>query len=64
MSVQDYGQPLGVFVESLGGIKNDVEAEKYWTLYVNGERSMLGSSSVKLRPGDRVEWRFEHITEV
>ena len=60
---KDFGQPLGVFVESINGVANEPQALEYWTLYVNGERSLLGASGTKVNAGDKLEWRLERITE-
>lgn len=52
-----YYSGLGYFVEQIGGVKNS--GGTYWTLYVNGEYSMVGASDRRIRSGDRVEWKFE-----
>ena len=48
---------LGFYVEELNGKKSG--SGFYWILYVNGTSSELGASSVRVHPGDVVEWRYE-----
>lgn len=55
----EYFSGLGFFVTSIGGIKNDPSGGRYWTLYVNGERSNLGASNYILISGDSIEWKLE-----
>lgn len=49
---------MGVFIESINGIKNDTANNKYWMLYVNDKLSPVGASEYKLSTGDIVEWRY------
>lgn len=48
---------LGFFVESISGRKSG--EGKYWFLYVNGASSPKGASQTIVRPGDRIEWRYQ-----
>jgi hypothetical protein len=48
---------LGSFVLSIGGRMSGNGFD--WILYVNGTQASAGASTVVVRPGDRVEWRFE-----
>jgi hypothetical protein len=52
---------LGFFVESIDGRRN--ADGYYWTLYINGTSSDLGASSAHVKPGDKVEWRYESASE-
>lgn len=63
LDAQDFGGELGLFINAINGLANDPAASRYWTLYVNGERSNLGASSVTVQPGDKIMWKFEHINE-
>jgi hypothetical protein len=49
---------LGFFVDSLNGIQNT--GGKYWVFYLNGVSSTEGASSVVLKKGDVVEWKFRN----
>ena len=49
---------VGLFVEAIGGKKNG-EDEKYWMYYVNGEMPMVSADKKELKPGDKVEFKFE-----
>lgn len=48
---------LGFFVESINGTKS--EGGMYWILYVNGVLAGEGVSQLIVKPGDRIEWRYE-----
>lgn len=48
----------GVFIESISGKKNG-ENGKYWLYYVNGQMPMLSADKNEVRPGDKVEFKFE-----
>lgn len=61
LETKDFGGELGVFVEAINGIRNDVASSKYWTLYINGERSNVGASLEIVQPGDTITWKFENI---
>ncbi|MBI4160718.1 MAG: DUF4430 domain-containing protein, partial [Candidatus Yanofskybacteria bacterium] len=53
----EYYSGLGYFVKEINGKPNS--GGTYWTLYVNGKYSMIGTSQYKLQPGDAVEWKYE-----
>ena len=62
LETTDYGGTLGIFVESINGVRNDTKRQWYWTLSVNGTKSPLGASAARVHPGDRVTWSFEPMT--
>ena len=47
---------LGMFVESIGGVKNTQTA--YWQYWVNGEYSTVGSDQYELKEGDQITWKL------
>ena len=48
---------LGFFVDSINGVS---QANGYvWILYVNGEKSSLGASTVTVAQNDVIEWKYE-----
>jgi hypothetical protein len=49
---------FGVFIESIGGIKNGDEG-KYWQYYINDVLGDVAADKKNLNSGDVVEWRFE-----
>lgn len=51
---------FGVFIESIGGIKNGDEG-KYWQYYINDALGDVAADKKNLSNGDVVEWRFEEI---
>lgn len=52
-----YGE-MGVFIEAIKGKKNGDEG-RYWLYYVNGEMPMKAADKQLVKPGDKVEFRFE-----
>ena len=48
---------MGVFVESIDGIKNGRD-NKYWQYWVNNELPMIAADKREIKGGDRVEWKF------
>lgn len=53
---------FGVFVESIGGIKNGDDG-KYWQYYINDTLGDVAADKKVLKSGDVVEWRFEKVPE-
>lgn len=48
---------MGVFVESIDGIKNGRD-NKYWQYWVNNELPMVAADKKEIKGGDKVEWKF------
>lgn len=51
---------MGIFIEAIGNKKNGQD-NKYWLYYVNGQMPMIAADKYILKPGDKVEFRFETI---
>ena len=52
---------IGIMVECIGE-KDGGEDGKYWMYYVNGEMPMISADKMILKPGDKVEFKFEKST--
>lgn len=52
---------LGILIEAMGD-KINGQDNKYWFYYVNGEMPMVAVNNYKLKPGDKVEFKFEEST--
>lgn len=50
-------QGMGVFVESIDGIKNGVD-NKYWQYWVNGDLPTVAADKKEVKGGDKIEWKF------
>jgi len=48
---------MGVFVESIAGIKNGTD-NKWWQYWVNGELPMVAADKMGVQGADVVEWKF------
>lgn len=53
---------FGKFVTSIAGTENAADYSKSWLLYVNGEASSVGISSVELKAGDTLTWYYGSYT--
>jgi hypothetical protein len=49
---------IGLMIEAIGDKKNG-ESGKYWLYYVNGEMPQAAADKKEIRPGDKVEFKFE-----
>ncbi len=55
---KDYGS-MGLFIESINGLKNNNQTGEYWIYYVNGESAKIGISNYIVKPGDIIKWSYE-----
>lgn len=51
---QDYGGDLGIFMQSINGVKPS--GSKFWLFKVNGKGAEVGISSYKVQEGDKLEF--------
>jgi len=49
---------MGVFIEAIGHKENGQDG-KYWMYYVNEVLPMVAADKYELKPGDKVEFKFE-----
>lgn len=49
---------VGIFIEAIGDKENGQD-EKYWMYYVNGEMPMIAADKKEIKPGDKIEFKFE-----
>ncbi|MEK7665053.1 MAG: DUF4430 domain-containing protein [Patescibacteria group bacterium] len=57
LRTKTYGD-TGAFVELIGD-KESGQDGKYWLYYVNGQMPSVAADKQELKPGDKVEFRFE-----
>lgn len=56
MTLKTKQYSFGVFVQS---IDNNVSSnKKAWIYFVNGEAGTIAADQYKLKPGDKVEWKY------
>lgn len=48
----------GIFIEAIGGVENGQDG-KYWLYYLNGQMPSVAADKQLVKPGDRLEFRFE-----
>ena len=49
---------IGVLIEAIGEKENGKDG-KYWLYYVNGEMPMVSADKKEIKPGDKIEFKFE-----
>ena len=47
------------YIQSINGVKEDVSKNTFWILYQNGEMANEGASTLKIKAGDKIEWKYE-----
>ena len=50
---------MGYFVDEINGVKNNNQTGEYWIYYVNNKSATVGISQYILKPGDKIEWKYE-----
>ena len=58
LGYKDYGGGLGVMVESINGITNNVEPGHFWQYWVDNSYAQIGASNYQLKNGDIIEWKY------
>jgi hypothetical protein len=49
---------IGIFIEAIGDKENGQDG-KYWVYYINGEMPMVAADKKEIKPGDKIEFKFE-----
>ena len=49
---------IGIMIEAIGDKENG-QGGKYWLYYINGEMPMVSADKKIIKPGDKVEFKFE-----
>ncbi len=50
---------MGYFMEEINGVKSDIQNNKYWIYYINGQSAKMGMSSYVLKNNDLITWKYE-----
>jgi len=58
LTIKTKNYDMGVFIEAIGEKENGQD-NKYWFYYVNGEMPMVAADKKLIKPGDKVEFKFE-----
>ena len=51
-------EDMGIFIEAIGDEENGQDG-KYWMYYANGQMPMVAADKYEIRPGDKIEFKFE-----
>lgn len=57
IAYQEYD--FGIYIEEINGLK--ANADNFWAIYVNDEKSLVGIQDIILNLGDVIEFRYETI---
>jgi hypothetical protein len=49
---------IGILIEAIGEKENGQDG-KYWLYYVNGEMASVSADKKEIKPGDKIEFKFE-----
>lgn len=49
----------GAFVEEIDSLANNPANSMYWLYYMNGKLASVGASSMKIKKGDEILWKYE-----
>lgn len=58
ISLKTKSYDIGIMIEEIGDKKNG-ESGKYWLYYVNGEMPPVAADKKEIKPGDKIEFKFE-----
>lgn len=58
LKFKDYGGEMGVFVEAIGGVENNMEDNEFWQYWINNNYAQVGPGQLTLKPGDQVQWKY------
>lgn len=47
------------FINTINGVEQDANANKWWLFDVNGEMAQKGAAETELKAGDLIEWKLE-----
>ena len=56
IQVKEYS--FGKMVTTIDNLKNG-QNKKYWIYFINDQEAKIGASNYKLKPGERVIWKFK-----
>ena len=57
-SYNDQFKDMGIFVESINNVKNDISNDAWWHYWVNNKYGNIAADKLQLQNGDVVEWKF------
>ena len=55
---------VGVFVNSINGIENNVSDNIFWMFYVNDKIAGVGIGAYDLQDKDVIEWRYIDVADI
>lgn len=58
LKYKDYGGDMGIFVEAIGGVENNMGDNEFWQYWINNNYAQVGPGQHILKPGDQVQWKF------
>lgn len=49
---------VGLLIEEINGISNDIEKDAYWSYSINGRNPSSGITEYSLKANDLIQWRY------
>jgi len=50
------------YIQEINGVREDLSGSVFWMLYYNGEMASEGASTLKVKTGDKIEWRYMAVS--
>ncbi len=49
------------YIQGINNVREDISMSIFWMLYSNGEMASEGASTLKIKSGDKIEWRYMEV---
>lgn len=50
------------YIQEINNVREDISKSVFWMLYSNGGMASEGASTLKVKSGDRIEWKFMQVS--
>lgn len=50
---------MGIMINSIEGVENNQDEEKYWMFYVDGEMAEKGAGQKEVEAGDKLKFKYQ-----
>lgn len=58
LDYKDYGGEMGVFLEAIGGVANNMSENTFWQYWLNNKYAQIGPGQQRLSSGDHIVWKY------
>ncbi|MFA6047627.1 MAG: DUF4430 domain-containing protein [Parcubacteria group bacterium] len=50
------------YIQEINGVREDLSKSIFWMLYYNGEMAAEGAATLKVKSGDKIEWKYMAVS--